>query len=90
MSWVPDSPPKMRRLIVHGNVVELWPSEGDNDYVIRIPLARVDWWLVNWVPEGGRISVRHSGCVHDVTFEAGDQGEACADAIQALEEAFNR
>lgn len=90
MSWVPDSPPTMRQLIVKGNVVELWPSEGDNDYVIRIPLTRVDYWLVNWLPEGGRISIFHGSSAHQVTFEAGDAGESCADALESLEEAFNR
>lgn len=82
--------PVLRQVQIVGNLVTLWPEEGDNDYVVRIPLAHVEHWEVDWPPAGGKIIIQTRSHRFVVVFAPGDMGEACANALSALEEAFNR
>lgn len=89
MGYMADRP-VLRQIQISGNLVTLWPEEGDNDYVVRIPMAHIAYWEVDWPVNGGKITVHTAYQAFSVVFLPGDQGEGCADALSALEEAFNR
>jgi hypothetical protein len=75
-------------MCVRGGLVVLWPAEGDNDYVVRVPLAQIESVEVDWPVAGGKITLHTAHRRYIVVFAEGDEGLACADAIQQLEGAF--
>ena len=74
------------------DVIILQDVEGSADHELFAPIGSILNWSVNWLIQGGQIELRWTtgmGCTL-VTFEAGDSGQACSDAIGYLKKALER
>ncbi len=59
-------------------------DEGGGDQEWLAPLASLLGIRVDWMVEGGQLTLHFVSATHVVTFPLGDSGQACADAISDL------
>ena len=79
--------PKWSSLELAGNVITI--QDDVNDHERCIPVDTIENWDVNWMVEGGALTVRSRDRLETViVFPEGDYGQACADAISDLFLAF--
>jgi hypothetical protein len=70
-------------LDVYNNWVTIRDDMGEHEVIVRRDC--IESFAVDWLTANGSLALHtNSGVCHTVTFDRGDGGQACADAISDL------
>lgn len=80
--------PEYQELYIRDGIAHIH-DDGANRFQVHLPVSSIDHWLVDWETKGGEVTlVTKTGGGFTITFEDGDHGAACSDALQALDAAL--
>ena len=60
-------------------------KDDESEHEAFVPFGNLAWWTVDWTVDNGQIRIAaRDGSHFLVTFNEGDSGEACSEALELL------